>query len=59
MIMNPKATFRPHERLKDPGISGVPSIGALNLLTRYWCYTVSKTARDHARLGISLSLRSA
>jgi ribonuclease P protein component len=53
--MNPKATFRPHERLKDPKdfrrAFDRRRSGADEFLVVYGV----ENSRDHARLGISLS----
>jgi ribonuclease P protein component len=53
--MNPKATFRPHERLKDPKdfrrAFDRRRSGADDFLVVYGV----ENGRDHSRLGISLS----
>ncbi len=55
MITNPKATFRPHERLKDPKdfrrAFDRRRSGADEILVVYGV----ENGRDHARIGISLS----
>jgi len=55
MIMDPKVTFRPHERLKDPKdfrrAFDRRRSSADDILVVYGV----ENSRDHARLGISLS----
>ena len=55
MIMNPKASFRPHERLKDPKDFRRAFDRRRSCADEIMVVYGVENGRDHARLGISLS----